>query len=167
MWRPAPHSSADHRQSDARTAAAWPAEIAQPRYILGLQSPQPVRGSPPTAPLQSWDAFRACGVWPSRKPCHGDRHNTGADWQPSWDDQTNIAAHAERPEVPVLGLIKLVKLHAWTRRIQLQIKGCGLDGLLLLAGQFGEAVGEGVGDAEVRHVLRRSRNRPNETLWSG
>ena len=34
-------------------------------------------------------------------------------------------------------------------RVHLQVKGRGLDGLLLLAGEFGEAVGEGVGDEEL------------------
>jgi len=33
-----------------------------------------------------------------------------------------------------------------------QIEGRGLDGLLLLAGELGEAVGEGVGDAEVHQI---------------
>lgn len=35
------------------------------------------------------------------------------------------------------------------RRIQLQIEGSGLRQLLLLAAEFGEAVGEGVGDEEL------------------
>lgn len=34
-------------------------------------------------------------------------------------------------------------------RIQLQIECRGLDGFLLVSGEFGEAIGEGVGDAEV------------------
>ena len=34
-----------------------------------------------------------------------------------------------------------------------QIESCGPDGLLLVAGQPGEAVGEGVGDAELHRVL--------------
>ena len=49
-------------------------------------------------------------------------------------------------------LSSLWKLHARAGRVHLQIEGRRLDGLLLLAGQLGEAVGEGVGDAEVHHV---------------
>ena len=53
-----------------------------------------------------------------------------------------------RPEVLVLRLVELVELHARVGRVHLQVEGRGLDGLLLVAGQPGEAVGEGVGDAE-------------------
>ena len=35
-----------------------------------------------------------------------------------------------------------------TCRVQLQIEGRGLDQLLFLAGEFGEAAGKGVGDEE-------------------
>ena len=48
-----------------------------------------------------------------------------------------------------LALSSLWKLMPGIGRVQLQVEGRRLDGLLLLAGQAGEAVGEGVGDAEV------------------
>ena len=44
--------------------------------------------------------------------------------------------------------------HPQANRVDLQIEGGRLGGLLLVAGQTGEAVGEGVGDAEV-HVSAR------------
>jgi len=37
-------------------------------------------------------------------------------------------------------------------RVELQVEGYRFDGLLLVTGQPGEAVGEGVGDAEVHHA---------------
>ena len=37
-------------------------------------------------------------------------------------------------------------------RVELQVEGRRLDGLLLVAGQAGEAVGEGVGDEEVHDM---------------
>lgn len=49
----------------------------------------------------------------------------------------------------VLGLLDPVQTHAGVRRVQLQVKGGGLDRFLLVAGQTGQAVGEGIGDAEV------------------
>lgn len=53
------------------------------------------------------------------------------------------------PEVRVSRPAQLVKPHAGVRRIKLKIEGGGLDRLLFLAAQLGEAVGEGVGDAEL------------------
>ena len=49
-------------------------------------------------------------------------------------------------------LSSLWKLHPGIGRVELQVEGRRLDGLLLVAGQPGEAVGEGVGDAEVHRV---------------
>ena len=68
------------------------------------------------------------------------------------DDQPDVAADTDRPEVLVLCLVELVELHARVGRVHLQVKGRGLDGLLLLAGQSGEAVGKGVGDAEFHQL---------------
>ena len=64
------------------------------------------------------------------------------------DDQPDVAADPHRPEVLVLRLVELVEAHAGIGRVELQVEGRRLDGLLLVAGQAGEAVGEGVGDAE-------------------
>jgi hypothetical protein len=41
---------------------------------------------------------------------------------------------------------------ARTGRVELKVKGGGLSGLLLLAGQPGKAVGEGVRDAEFHNA---------------
>ena len=62
----------------------------------------------------------------------------------------DVAADPHRPEVLVLGLVEFVKAQARRRRVQLQVKGRGLGGLLLVAGQSCEAVGESVGNPEVR-----------------
>lgn len=64
-------------------------------------------------------------------------------------NQADIAADPHRPKILVLGAVKLVKTMPRIRRIQLQIEGSGLRQLLLLAAEFGEAVGEGVGDEEL------------------
>ena len=66
------------------------------------------------------------------------------------DDQPDVAADPHRPEVLVLRLVELVELQPGLRRVDLQVEGRRLDGLLLVAGQAGEAVGEGVGDEEVQ-----------------
>src|SRR3990167_6480877 len=67
------------------------------------------------------------------------------------DDQTNIAAHPHRPEILVPRLVQLVEAQARIGRIDLQVERRGLGGFLLIAGEFGEAVGEGVGDEKVHH----------------
>ena len=81
------------------------------------------------------------------------------------NDQPDVAAHPHRPEVLVLCLVELVEAHAGIGRVELQVERRRLDGLLLVAGQSGEAVGEGVGDAEfhsntcaIRYVHRARQN---------
>ena len=64
------------------------------------------------------------------------------------DDQPDVAVDPHRPEVLVLRLVELVEAHSGTGRIDLQVERGGLDGLLLVAGQPGEAVGECVRDAK-------------------
>ena len=49
--------------------------------------------------------------------------------------------------------LELVKLHPGVHRVELEVEGGGLGGLLLVAGQTHEAVGDGVGDAEVHGSL--------------
>jgi hypothetical protein len=71
------------------------------------------------------------------------------------DDQPNVAADPHRPEVLVLRLLELVELHARGRRVDLEVERRRLDGLLLVARESGQAVGEGVGDAEVHYGFRR------------
>lgn len=65
------------------------------------------------------------------------------------DDQSDVAAHANRPEILVPRLVELVKAHAGVSRVELQVERRGFSDLLFLPGQPGEAVGEGVGDEEV------------------
>ena len=57
-----------------------------------------------------------------------------------------------RPEILVLRLVELVEAHARIGRVELQVEGRRLDGLLLVAGQSGEAVGEGIGDAKFHDI---------------
>ena len=64
------------------------------------------------------------------------------------NDQPDVAVHPHRPEVLVLRLVELVEAHAGIGRVELQVERRRLDGLLLVAGQSGEAVGESVGDAK-------------------
>ena len=47
------------------------------------------------------------------------------------------------------GLVNAVHLLAWIGRVLLQIEGGDLDRLLFFGGQAGQAVGKGVGDAEL------------------
>ena len=68
------------------------------------------------------------------------------------DDQADIAADAHGPEVLVLGAVELVKAHAGAGRIELKVEGGGLDRLLLVAAEAGEAVGKGISDTEVHNT---------------
>ena len=68
------------------------------------------------------------------------------------DDQTDVATNADGPEVLVLRPLDLVQFQPRMRRVHLQVERGRLDGLLLVAGQLREAVGEGVGDAELHQV---------------
>ena len=56
------------------------------------------------------------------------------------NDYTQVAAGSDRPEVFVFCAINPMKVQPWIGRVQLQVKRSGLDGLLFIAGQFGEAV---------------------------
>lgn len=64
------------------------------------------------------------------------------------DDDADVHVDADRPKVRVFDAIELMKPQARTGWIQLQVKSSGLDGFLFLAGQLGEAVGEGVRDSK-------------------
>src|ERR1700731_60937 len=67
----------------------------------------------------------------------------------SMHDEPNVIVDSNRPEVLVFGLIKLVKAHSWVGGVQLEVEGSGFHSLLLVACQFGEAVGKGVGNTKV------------------
>ena len=68
------------------------------------------------------------------------------------DDQPNIAARPNRPEILVPYIIDFVKTHTRIGRIDLEIKGCGFDYLLFVTGEFGEAVGEGICDSKLHQI---------------
>ena len=68
------------------------------------------------------------------------------------DDQSNVAPGANGPEVLVLCLIELVEFHPGSGRVELQVEGRGLHGLLLVAGQSGKAIGKGVCDEEFHYA---------------
>ena len=57
-----------------------------------------------------------------------------------------------------------MEAEARPRWIHLQVKGRGLDGFLLVAGQPRKAVGERVGDAEKKRTLPRCRSRQQNLL---
>jgi hypothetical protein len=65
------------------------------------------------------------------------------------NDESQIAADAHRPEVRISRFAQPVELHARTGGIKLEIERGRLRELLLIAGESGETVGEGVGDSEV------------------
>ena len=65
------------------------------------------------------------------------------------DDDSDIFIDADRPEIRVLGLRQLVELQSRLRRIHLEVESRGLGSLLLSPGQFGEAIGEGIGNSEI------------------
>src|SRR5687768_2643117 len=73
------------------------------------------------------------------------------------DNQSNVAPGPHRPETLVLGFGELVKAHAWTSRIHLKIESRSLDLLLLLGGEPGKAIGEGIGDTKIHQGSIRSR----------
>ena len=85
------------------------------------------------------------------------------------NDDAKVAADPHRPEILAPGVAELMKTHSRVGQIQLQIKGRGFHGLLLVAGQFGEAVGEGVGDAEVHISMTpiEVRRNPGQTREHG
>jgi len=65
------------------------------------------------------------------------------------DNYPDVTTDPHRPEVFVFSIVELVELHAGISRVHLQVKGRGLYCLLLLTGQFGEAVGKCVSYAEL------------------
>ena len=72
-------------------------------------------------------------------------------------DQANVPIDPDGPEVLVPRPIQLVKRETRRRRVQLQVEGGGLGGLLLVAGQPSQTVGKGIGDPEL-HVTLHTRN---------
>ena len=64
------------------------------------------------------------------------------------NDQPDVAIDPHRPEILVLHLVELVEAHAGIGWVELQVERRRLDGLLFVASQSGEAVGERVGNAK-------------------
>src|SRR5260370_35429379 len=52
------------------------------------------------------------------------------------NDQPDVAAHPNRPKPVIFRAIELMELQSWMSRVQLEIEGRSLDGLLLLASQL-------------------------------
>ena len=73
--------------------------------------------------------------------------------------EPQVARDADRPEVWVFGFIKPVKLQARVRRVQLQVEGSRLRGLLLVTGQPREAAGERVCNPKLHDLVLSSRGR--------
>jgi len=53
------------------------------------------------------------------------------------ENQPNVTAYTDRPEILISGLVKTMKMHPRIGGVQLQIKSRRLDRLLLVAGEFG------------------------------
>lgn len=64
------------------------------------------------------------------------------------DNDADVFVDADRPEVGVFDAIDFMEPQPRASRIKLQVKSGSLGGFLFLSGQLGEAVGEGVRDAE-------------------
>ena len=69
------------------------------------------------------------------------------------NDETDIPADSHRPKIGIPRPIDAMKLHPGICGIQLQIKHRGLDGLLLIPSQFGEAIGEGIGNSKLQFEM--------------
>jgi hypothetical protein len=69
------------------------------------------------------------------------------------DDQADIGVDAHGPEILVPRLVQPMELHPRRGRIELQVKGRRLDGLLLVPRQSTEAVGKGVCDPEFHWLM--------------
>jgi len=69
--------------------------------------------------------------------------------RPVYDD-AEVAAHADGPEVLVLGPVELVELHPRIGRIHLKVERRRLGGSLLIARQASKAIGDCAGNAEFR-----------------
>src|SRR3989304_4287354 len=68
------------------------------------------------------------------------------------DNYPEVTTDPHRPEVFVFCIVELVELHARIGRVQLQVKGRSLHGLLFFAGQFGEAVGKCISYTELHRA---------------
>lgn len=80
------------------------------------------------------------------------------------DNDADVPAHPDRPEVLILRPVQLVEAHARTGGIQLKVEGGRLDCLLLLAGQFEQAIVKGAGESEVHTVVKWSCRCRSEVL---
>lgn len=65
-----------------------------------------------------------------------------------------------------LGLVELVEAHARIGRVDLKVERRRFDGFLLVAGQTGEAVSEGIGDAEFRSTHSTSFSKVKKSSFS-
>lgn len=80
------------------------------------------------------------------------------------NDDAQVAAGTNRPEIRVLGAFDAVETETGMSGIDLEVEDGRLHGLLLLRSEVGQAAGEGVGDAEVHECLLISSPRKRR-LW--
>lgn len=78
-------------------------------------------------------------------------------------DDADVFAYPDRPKVLILSLVEPVETVARVCRIDLQIKGSGLYGLLFIGSQSGKTFGECVGYSKV-HFSDASQELPLLTL---
>jgi len=71
------------------------------------------------------------------------------------DDDPDVSADPDRPEIRVFRFFQLVELQAWMSRIKLKVKCSRFDSFLLVTRQSGKAVSESVRDPKF-HLHRPS-----------
>ncbi len=84
----------------------------------------------PRSGLRRWPRLTGCEIGVTSRPV---------------DDDADVCAYPYRPEIFVLGLIQLVEAQSRIGGIQLEVKRCGFDRLLLVPVESHEAVSEGIG----------------------
>ena|GEM_PF-2747566 len=128
--------------------------VAESRRAAAPRSRAPSRGSQRAAPrrfsdgAQSFAARPAIGVVVLSVVAQKNRVVRLVD------DEPNAVVDADRPEVSVLAAVQPVKLHPRICRVHLKVKRRCFDEFLLVSCGTGEAVSEGVGDAEVQDAQR-------------
>src|SRR5713226_6546386 len=79
------------------------------------------------------------------------------------DNDSQVTAHADRPEIRVFSSFQLVKLQSGTRGVQLKVERSSFCGFLLLAGQPRKTIREGVRYSEFHAHLIKINNSPDAT----
>lgn len=74
-------------------------------------------------------------------------------------------ATLQEPEALLSGVAASVEPHVEARGVELQVEGDRPDRLLLVTRESGEAVGEGVGDAEFGHETTVAQHSCSVAAW--